>query len=298
MSMVEEQSRPRLGRGLAALIADSATQMPTPEARERRAVGLDRLRPNPRNPRRHFASDDLHDLAQSIREKGLIQPIVVRPAAGHEGYYEIIAGERRWRAAQAAALTEVPVIVIAASDQEALELAIIENVQRADLNAIEEARGYDRLSQDFGYSPGDLAKVIGKSRSHVANMLRLLKLPPSVEAMVVDGRLTAGHARALLGFDDPEPVARRIVAKGLSVRHVERLAQARQQALPVPGKEAARRGTPETPAIHPNTLALANRLSDVLGLRVSLEPCPDGGELRIRYRTLEELEQVCRRLIR
>ena len=294
MSMAEEQHRPRLGRGLAALIADSATQMPaSPDARDRRRVATDRLRANPRNPRRHFDSDELDNLAASIRERGMIQPILVRPVPDQDGSYEIIAGERRWRAAQSAELRDVPVIVIEANDRDALELAIIENIQRSDLNAIEEARGFERLMQEFSYSQTDLARVVGKSRSHVANMLRLLKLPQSVERMVVDGRLTAGHARALLSFDNPEPVALRIVARGLNVRDVEKLAQANQRP-PAPKLPES----PPLPPLRPDTLALANRLSDRLGMRVALEPQAEGGELRIRYRTLDELENLCRQLIR
>lgn len=291
--MAEEQVRPRLGRGLAALIADSATQMPAhAEPGDRRTVALNRLRSNPRNPRRNFDTADLSDLSRSISEKGILQPILVRAVAGQAETYEIVAGERRWRAAEAAGLKDVPVIVIEASDKEALELAIIENIQRADLNAMEEARGYDHLIRDFGYSHADLARIIGKSRSHVANMLRLLRLPGSIEAMVVEGALSAGHARALLSFDDPEPIARRIVDRGLNVRAVEKLAQANQRprALTVT--------PPSPPPIRPDTLALASRLSDVLGMRVSLEPQVEGGELRIRYRTLEELESLCRQLIR
>ena len=223
----------------------------------------------------------------------MIQPILVRPVPDQDGSYEIIAGERRWRAAQSAELRDVPVIVIEANDRDALELAIIENIQRSDLNAIEEARGFERLMQEFSYSQTDLARVVGKSRSHVANMLRLLKLPQSVERMVVDGRLTAGHARALLSFDNPEPVALRIVARGLNVRDVEKLAQANQRP-PAPKLPES----PPLPPLRPDTLALANRLSDRLGMRVALEPQAEGGELRIRYRTLDELENLCRQLIR
>ncbi len=290
MTMADEQVRPRLGRGLATLIADSTAQMPVAaDVKDRRRLAIERLKPNPRNPRRYFDPEDLEDLAHSIREKGVIQPILARPIGGAEDTFEIIAGERRWRAAQVAQLRDVPVIVVEASDKEALELAIIENVQRTDLNPIEEARGYERLAQEFGYSHADLARIIGKSRSHVANMLRLLKLPESIETMVVEGALTAGHARALLSFADPEPIARRIVARGLNVRDVEKLAQAGQRPPAVPV---------EPRPLRPDTLALANRLSDVLGLRVALEPRQEGGELRIRYKTLDQLEALCRQLIR
>ncbi|RYB04003.1 ParB/RepB/Spo0J family partition protein [Lichenibacterium ramalinae] len=302
--MAEEGGRSRLGRGLAALIADSSAQMPTapaPEARDRRRVRIADVKPNPHNPRRSFLDEDLQDLSNSIREKGIIQPIVVRPAPGRGGDFEIIAGERRWRAAQAAGLADVPVVVVEVDDKEALELAIIENVQRADLNAIEEARGYDRLAREFGYSQTDLARIIGKSRSHVANMLRLLKLPGSVEAMVVDGSISAGHARALLGFADPEPVARRIVAKGLNVREVEKLAQARQKAsadaaAPAEAAPAAtpRRGVDDR--VHESTRALGQRLAAALGLSVAIDAKGAGGEIRIRYETHDELESLCRQL--
>ncbi len=299
--MADEGGRPRLGRGLAALIADSSAQMPapaSPEARDRRRVGIRDLRPNPRNPRRSFAEEDLDDLASSIREKGVIQPILVRPAPGGEGGFEIIAGERRWRAAGAAGLADVPVVVVEVDDKGALELAIIENVQRADLNAIEEARGYERLAREFGYSQTDLARIIGKSRSHVANMLRLLKLPQSVEAMVVEGAISAGHARALLGFEDPESVALKIVARGLNVRDVERLAQAHHRAAPAASPPAPAPGKKPHHAPAGDAKALARRLAAVLGLAVEIEARGAGGEIRIRYGTHDELESLCRQLSR
>ncbi len=298
-AMAEEGGRSRLGRGLAALIADSSAQMPTapaPEARDRRRVRIADVHPNPHNPRRSFADEDLQDLSNSIREKGIIQPIVVRPAPGRAGGYEIIAGERRWRAAGAAGLAEVPIIIVDVDDKEALELAIIENVQRSDLNAIEEARGYDRLTRDFGYSQTDLARIIGKSRSHVANMVRLLKLPSSVEAMVVDGSLTAGHARALLGFDDPEPVARKIVARGLNVREVEKLAQVHQRPVPAVDAASPKRAKDHDRKAQDSTRELARRLATVLGLTVEIDTKGAGGEVRIRYESHDELESLCRQL--
>ncbi|MGI3900043.1 MAG: ParB/RepB/Spo0J family partition protein [Janthinobacterium lividum] len=301
-AMAEEGGRSRLGRGLAALIADSSAQMPTapaPEARDRRRVRIADVHPNPHNPRRSFADEDLQDLSNSIREKGIIQPIVVRPAPGRAGGYEIIAGERRWRAAGAAGLAEVPVVIVEVDDKEALELAIIENVQRTDLNAIEEARGYDRLTREFGYSQTDLARIIGKSRSHVANMVRLLKLPGSVEAMVVDGSLTAGHARALLGFDDPEPVARKIVARGLNVREVEKLAQAHQRPIPAEGANVTpKRAKDYDRKAQDSTRELARRLATALGLAVEIDARGAGGEVRIRYESHDELESLCRQLSR
>ncbi len=289
--VAEDHGRSRLGRGLAALIADSSAQMPSSaEARDRRRVGIDELAPNPHNPRRRFSDEDLEELCNSIREKGVIQPILVRPMQQGGAGFEIIAGERRWRAAREAGLAEVPVLVVEVGDREALELAIIENVQRTDLNAIEEARGYERLAREFHYSHTDLARIIGKSRSHVANMLRLLKLPSSIETLLIDGSISAGHARALLSFDDPEPIARKIVARGLNVRDVERLAQAKAQPrdpAPVPPK----RSSPSQ-----DMKSLAQRLGSALGLAVDIETRGAGGEIRIRYETLDELESLCRQL--
>ena len=292
--MAEDQPRARLGRGLAALLADTSAQMPTAgPGGGLLQVPVAALSPNPRNPRHRFDDSDLDDLAASVREKGILQPIIVRPLRGDADRYEIIAGERRWRAAQIAALGEVPIVVVQASDREALELAIIENVQRADLNAIEEARGYERLAGEFGYSHGDLAKVIGKSRSHVANTVRLLKLPEPVSQMVASGALTAGHARALLAFEDPEPVARRVVDRGLNVRDVELLAQRHHdkraagavEVLPAPKPRRSREAA-----------AVAEELSNLLGLAVTLDHHGSGGELRIRYKTLEQLHSLCRQL--
>jgi ParB family chromosome partitioning protein len=289
--MAEDKIRPRLGRGLAALIGDAGEEGSAIErARGQRRVPVGFLRPNPKNPRLRFAEDDLDDLANSIREKGVIQPILVRTVMGAIDAYEIIAGERRWRAAQRAGLHDVPVIVVEASDREALELAIIENVQREDLNAMEEASGYDRLLDEFGYSQNDLAKVIGKSRSHVANTLRLLKLPDSVKVAVTKGELTAGHARALLSVADPDAVAMDIKARGLTVRETEAIAQAEAEGT---GRLPASR---PRRAKDPDTVALERTLGDVLGLKVTLDHRGEGGELRIRYRTLEQLDDLCRRL--
>lgn len=291
IQMADDKVRPRLGRGLAALIGDAGDESGAVErARGQKRVPLTFLRPNPKNPRMRFGEEDLEDLAASVREKGVIQPILVRTVPGTIDAYEIIAGERRWRAAQRAGLHDVPVTLVEASDREALELAIIENVQREDLNAVEEAGGYERLIGEFSYSQADLAKVIGKSRSHVANTLRLLKLPDSVKKALAKGDLTAGHARALLSVSDPERVATEIQAKGLSVRDAEAIAQA--EAAEGGKVPAARRRT----AKDPDTIALERTLSDVLGLKVALDHRGEGGELRIRYKTLEQLDEVCRRL--
>ncbi len=292
--MAEEINRARLGRGLAALIGDVGDEMSVTErARGQRRVPVEFLRPNPRNPRKQFADVELDDLANSIRERGIIQPIVVRSLPNLSDAFEIIAGERRWRAAQRAGLHDVPVVVIEADDRTSLELAIVENVQRADLNPIEEAGGYERLLAEFGYSHTDLATIIGKSRSHVANTLRLLKLPDSVKRMLEQGELSAGHARALLAVGDPEALARKIVQKGLNVRDVERLAREESggdgQAN---GNVPARRQREKDP----DTRALEQALEDVLGLSVSIDHKGKGGDLRIRYGSLDQLDALCRRL--
>lgn len=286
-----EDARRRLGRGLAALIGDAGDEATAfDRARGQRKAPIEFLRPNPRNPRVAFREEDLADLAASIREKGIIQPIVVRTVAGVADAYEIIAGERRWRAAQLAGLPDVPIIVHEADDREALELAIIENVQRADLNAIEEARGYERLSRDYGYSQTDLAKIIGKSRSHVANTLRLLNLPEASRRLVSDGAISAGHARALLAIDNPDDVARRIVDEGLTVRDVERLGQIESG---VAARSKERKPRIEKDA---DTLAIEKMLTDALGLKVTLQHHNESGELRVRYATLEQLDGLCKRL--
>lgn len=286
--MAEDGSRKRLGRGLAALIGDAGTESALVDrARSQRKVPIEFLQPNPRNPRRTFGEDDLDDLSRSIREKGVMQPILVRSMPGNADLYEIIAGERRWRASQRAGLHEVPVIVHDVSDQEALELAIIENVQRADLNAVEEAQGYQQLIDEFDYSQAEMAEVIGKSRSHVANTLRLLKLPESVKVYIRGGDLTAGHARALITSDKPEELARDIVERGLTVRDAENLAKENA------GAGAGKKAKPEKDA---DTKALEKSLSDALGLDVAISHKKNGGDVKIRYITLEQLDEVCRRL--
>ncbi len=279
----------RLGRGLAALIGDMAG---ADGARIGEAAGgvkrlpVDFIAANAANPRRDFDADQLEELTSSIREKGVMQPLLVRPTRD-PNRFEIIAGERRWRAAQKAGLHEVPVIVREVDDKEALELAIIENVQRVDLNPLEEAQGYGQLIDQFSYTQQDLAQVIGKSRSHVANTLRLLRLPEDVRGMLARGELTAGHARTLITADDPATLARRIVDGGLSVREAEQLSQQR----------SASKGTPRTkPAKDPDTTALERRLSDALGLAVAIDHKGEGGKLEIRYRTLEQLDGICAKL--
>lgn len=288
--MSNDQSRKRLGRGLAALIGDmdqpaEDRRAPTtaPDAR----LPIEFIGRNPNNPRRQFNPEDLEDLANSIRRHGIVQPVVVRAVDAER--YELIAGERRWRAAQLAGIAEVPVLIRNVDDRTALELAIVENVQRADLNPMEEAQGYEQLIAQHGYTQHDLGDIIGKSRSHVANSLRLLKLPEPVRHMVRDGQLSAGHARAIVSTDDPVALARQIVSGGLSVRDAEKLAQksadgeSRTRKAPPPEKDA-------------DTLALERRLCEVLGLNVLVNRKGNGGQVRIDCTTIDQLEEVCRRL--
>ena len=290
-AMADERSR--LGRGLAALIGDVGDEAQVIErTRSQRRVPIEFVKPNPRNPRRTFVETDLDELANSIRERGIIQPILVRTVRGAMDQYEIIAGERRWRAAQRAGLHDVPIILLEVSDRESLELAIIENVQRADLNALEEAQGYQALADEFKYSQDDIAKIVGKSRSHVANTLRLMKLPEGVQSLIRDGKLSAGHARALLGQPDPEALAAAIVAQGLNVRQAEAIAQDRASQA---GKTVKARARGDKDA---DTVALEKRLSDALGLAVTIAHRGNGGELKIRYKSLEQLDEVMRRLAR
>jgi ParB family transcriptional regulator, chromosome partitioning protein len=282
----------RLGRGLAALIGDMATMEGARIAESsggQKRLPVEFLIANRANPRRDFDTDQLEELTNSIREKGVMQPLLVRPSSD-PNQFEIIAGERRWRAAQRAGLHDVPVIVREVDDKEALELAIIENVQRVDLNPLEEAMGYDQLIEQFSYTQQDLAQVIGKSRSHVANTLRLLKLPQDVRDMLSRGELTAGHARTLITADDPLGLARQIVGGGLSVREAEALSQ---RGANNNGKKRA----PETKAARDaDTVALEKRLSDALGMAVSVDHKDNGGRLEVRYRTLEQLDLLSLKL--
>ena len=295
--MNDENSKRRLGRGLAALIGEM-DQLPAADIDARPAVNPDRLVPiefvgrNPRNPRRYFDESELQDLASSIRQHGIVQPVVVRTIGDNR--FEIIAGERRWRAAQLAGLTDIPVIIRDVDDRTALEIAIVENVQRSDLNPLEEAMGYELLIADHGYTQNDLGEIIGKSRSHVANSLRLLKLPEPVRDMLAVGSLSAGHARALIPTSDPIALAKAVVAKGMSVRDAERLAQndIKAQTDPNHGQAAPK---DEKDA---DTVALERTLSDVLGLDVTVNHKGSGGHLRIAYKTLEQLEEICRLLER
>ena len=291
--MNEDPSKRRLGRGLAALIGEMdkpEAEAENPRAKADGKAPIEMIGRNPRNPRRHFAEEDLKDLAQSIREHGVVQPVVVRPSASRPGHYEIIAGERRWRAAQMAGLVEVPVLVREVDDRVALELAIVENVQRSDLNPVEEAMGYQQLIEEHNYTQADLAQVIGKSRSHVANTLRLLKLPEDVRTMLVNGDLSAGHARTLITADDPTGLARRIVRDGLSVRQAEALQQTPEKS----GSKAKGSRTQKDA----DTLALERLVGDALGMKVVIDHGSNGGVVKIAYANLEQLDEVCRRLQR
>ena len=289
--MADDSSKKRLGRGLAALIGE----MDQPAETIRKSPDNDRIVPieliarNPNNPRRVFAEDEIEELARSIRDHGVIQPVVVRRSRSVADGFELIAGERRWRAAQRAGLVEIPVILRDVDDRAALELAIIENVQRADLNAIEEALGYQQLIDEHGYTQADLGDVIGKSRSHVANTLRLLKLPEAVRGMVSDGALSSGHARCLVTADDPVALARRVIDGRLSVRQTEALVQAgagqagRDRPAGVSGQDK-----------DADTAALEKMLGDASGYRVEIRHGARGGEVRIRYQSLDQLDDICR----
>src|SRR4051794_32698275 len=286
-----DEARSRLGRGLASLIGDvggEAAHLERP--RTQRKVPIEFLKANPRNPRRVFFDVELGELADSIKQHGVIQPIVVRPIKGVQDRFEIIAGERRWRAAQIAGLHEVPIAPVDVSDSDALEIAIIENVQREDLNAMEEAQGYHALSNEFKRSQDEIAKIVGKSRSHVANMMRLTKLPAEVQAYIASGQLSAGHARALIGVSDPAAAAKRIVEQGLNVRETEALAHV--EGVPVRKPQKSRSGGVKDA----DTVALEKRVSDALGLAVSVTHRDPGGTVQIQYRNLEQLDDVVRRL--
>jgi ParB family chromosome partitioning protein len=323
--MAIQNSKSRLGRGLASLIGDNGGALATGAAgatgatkpaaaatpdkpanvnvapataaaasmvpeEGHRLLPIDMIKPSPLNPRKNFSPTELDELATSIKQRGLVQPLLVRPAGNGEEGYELVAGERRWRAAQQAGVHQVPVMVRSLADKEVLELAIIENVQRSDLNAIEEASGYNELIQRFGYSQDELARIMGKSRSHLTNMLRLLKLPESVQAMLREGVISAGHARALVGQADAEKLARKIVAKGLSVRQVEALVKDNASRKPVDHVMAVRDA---------DTLAIEKELADTLGLAINIQKGKgQSGEIRIKYKTLDQFDDLYLRLMR
>lgn len=290
--------RRSLGRGLSALMADVGLDSPLEPRSETsptraesglQTVPVESVQPNPDQPRRHFDDKALAELADSIREKGIVQPLVVRYIPGAKTPYEIVAGERRWRAAQLARLSEVPVIIREFTDQEVLEVAIIENIQREELNAIEEAAGYRQLIDRFGHTQEKLASALGKSRSHIANLMRLLSLPPEVQNMVVAGTLSAGHARALVTAENPVALAQKVAGEGLSVRETEDLARR------ISGHDRPRSGRP--PQKDADTRALEEDLSANLGMGVIIDHRAGGeGQVTIRYKTLEQLDQLCQLL--
>jgi ParB family transcriptional regulator, chromosome partitioning protein len=281
----ERPRRRPLGRGLAALFGE-AEPGAAAEAEAPRRVPIAMIRPGAFQPRRTFAEAELDMLARSIREQGILQPLLVRPLGAAEAGFELVAGERRWRAAQKIGLHEVPVIVRALGDAEAIELALVENLQREDLSALEEAAAYRRLIDAFGRTQAELAEAVGKSRSHIANTLRLLTLPPEVRRRLDDGSLSAGHARALLAAADPAALAAEVVRRGLNVRATERLAQRRA---------APRRRLPRR-VRDADTAALERELGAHLGLRVTLEQKPRGGALTLHYRSLDQLDRILRLL--
>jgi len=279
-----------LGRGLSSLLGEAAREQPIAGDATRSAgvqmIPIAQIVANPDQPRRYFDDASLDELADSLRQRGLIQPIVARPR--DHGYYQIVAGERRWRAAQRAQLHELPVIVRRLDDEETLELAIIENIQRQDLNAIEEAEAYQRLAQEYGHKQEALAKIVGKSRSHIANLLRLLDLPESVRAAVADNRLSMGHARALVAAGDPAILAEEVIGRGLSVRETEDLARG--------GKTKRQREPAAAPVPNADVAMLERQLRDQLGLKVGINHAAKGGSVTIHYATLDQLDMLCQRL--
>ncbi|SMP06092.1 ParB/RepB/Spo0J family partition protein [Shimia sagamensis] len=291
--MADKKKQRGLGRGLSALMADVTEDTTRPETgtTARRAdlvVPIERIEPNPDQPRRDFTPEQLEDLSNSIREKGVIQPLIVRKKAGDR--YEIVAGERRWRASQMAQLHELPVLVRDYDDTEVLEIAIIENIQRADLNPVEEAMGYRQLMQKFGHTQEKVSEALGKSRSHIANLMRLLNLPDDVQGMLREGQLSAGHARALVTTQNASELARKVVKDGLSVRQTEKLAKKTGSLV-----EQNRKPRPKTRK-DADTVALEGDLSANLGMKVSVDHISGGenGKITISYQTLDDLDELCR----
>ncbi len=303
MSDNNQQKKSNLGRGLAALLGDEEEgYADLDRIRSFKEVPIEHLHPSRIQPRQNFDEQALVDLANSIRERGLIQPILVRRHPDISAEYEIVAGERRWRAAQRAQLHEVAIILRDLDDGEALELALVENVQRQDLNAVEEAEGYKRLIDEYGHSQEELGKIIGKSRPHIANTLRLLNLTAPLKALVQRGALSAGHGRALLAAENPDELAQQIIKKGLSVREAERLAAKSKPKGVDPASDGApdlaarRKSVGKAQEKDPDTQALERDLSGLLGLRVTIEIKGEGGDLTIHYKTLEQLDDVLHRL--
>jgi len=294
--MAKKTERKSLGRGLSALLADVnldegiAARTAVRSRPSDTEVPIDKVFANPDQPRRTFVEKDLEDLTASVAEKGVIQPLIVRPDPSNQGGYQIVAGERRWRAAQRAKLHNIPVLIRDLTDTEVLELAIIENIQRSDLNAVEEAMGYRQLMDKFGHTQEKMAEALGKSRSHIANLLRLLNLPPVVQEYLQNGQISAGHARALVPANDPVALAREIISKGLSVREAEALVKVKK-----PGVKPKRKLKPTKDA---DTRAIENDLTAQLGAKVSIDHKTGGqsGELRIKYSDLEQLDDLCQLL--
>jgi len=295
-----------LGRGLEALLgaeretAAEDVREAAPAGRAPLALPIANIRPGKYQPRRRFDETEVAALAKSIREKGVLQPVLVRPVAGEPGHYEIVAGERRWRAAQQAQLHEIPALVRDLADRDTLEVALVENLQRQDLTAIEEARGYRRMMDDFRRTQEDVAEIVGKSRSHVANTLRLLTLPAPVQAMLDDGRLTAGHARPLVGLDEAERLAERVAAAGLSVRETEALAQKVRDGgwAALDKKSGGNRDSGRGSGRSPDLVELEHDVSERLGLVVQIKTRGEAGDVTIRYKTLEQLDDLLAKLRR
>jgi ParB family chromosome partitioning protein len=278
-----------LGRGLSSLLGEVAQEAPIAGEAPRSGIQMlpvGSIDPHPDQPRRHFDEEALSELAASIASRGLIQPIVVRPSGGR---YQIVAGERRWRAAQKARLHEIPVIIKDFDDVETLEVALLENIQRQDLNAIEEAEGYKRLIDEYGHTQEVLGRLVHKSRSHIANLLRLLDLPDAVRALLATGELSMGHARALVSSSNPESLANEVVRRGLSVRDTEKLVRSTRP-------KAARGGRSDSKGASADIEALERQLGDMLGLRVRITHRPDGGNVSLNYSSLDQLDMICQRL--
>jgi len=286
--MMAEKKRQNLGRGLDALLGEaSKAPMGEPGLKGSRLIPVERLQPGRYQPRHSMDEEKIEELAQSVRENGIILPLLVRRHPDDDGAYEIIAGERRWRAAQMAKLHEVPVVVRELNDQEALEIGLVENLQRQDLSPLEEADGYQRLAEEFSHTQEILAKTVGKSRSHVANMMRLLGLPDPVKKMLDKGELSAGHARALLNAPDPLGLARQVLKQDLNVRQTERLVKKKMRQKDAPAS---------APKKDVDTLALERDLANLLGLKVSIKFRGEAGSLTVKYDTLEQLDDILRRL--
>lgn len=284
--MNSDGQKRNLGRGLSALLGSQNPAEPVTPPRSLRTLPVEQIYPGAFQPRQRFAQEELEALAESVRQNGILQPILVRPRAGHPGSFEIVAGERRWRAAQLAKLHEVPIILKELSDREALELAIVENIQRENLSPLEEARGYRRLIDEFGNTQEDLSQHVGKSRSHIANTLRLLDLPDAVLILLDEGKVSAGHARALIGTADPSALAALVVNRGLNVRQTEKLAKfGRSKLTPRPRVEK-----------DADTRALERDLTARLGLHVAISGQGESGHVTIQYKTLEQLDLVIARL--